>query len=122
MILQRTGTFGIVIEIPCIQSKCAVCAITNSDRVQKSLGVEVTTAIAGTLEVVVSFSGPSLTLRLSDVCLHVQLPADTATPNKEEQDEQAPMTPTGTAYTLFCQYASSASFSKPQMSSAPVET
>ena len=92
-----------LIEVSCIQSQCVVCAITNVDCVQKSLGVEVTTAIAGTLEVVVSFSGPSLTLRLSDMCLHVQLAADTATPKKEELDDQSPTTPTGTAYALLCQ-------------------
>lgn len=61
--------------------------------------MEVTTATAGTLEVVVSFSGPSLTLRLSDVCLHVQLVAEAGSPSEKQTNEQVPATPTGTVYT-----------------------
>lgn len=67
--------------------------------VQDSLGVEVTSATAGTLEVVVSFSGPSLTLRLSDVSLHVQLTAQPVSPTSPgTADEPAPGSPTGTPF------------------------
>ena len=62
--------------------------------VQNSLGVEVTAASAGTLEIVVSFSGPSLTLRLSDVHMHVRLAECACT--TQASDENTASSSTGT--------------------------
>jgi hypothetical protein len=64
------------IAMPTCSHKLDVCK-------QASLGLEVTGAIAGTLEVAISFSGPSLTIGLSDVHVHVKAVESFAAPSTQ---------------------------------------